>query len=166
MAPFDEALSRQSGDFWMHYYRGLYAYHLQHPRDALADFSACIALAPERGECYYNRALAHVSLGQTESALRDYDQALRLEPHLARAAFNRGALHLEAKHYAQARADFQRALRDGIDPATIHYHLALVAVAEDDRQAARSHLDEALRHNASHEQARHLREILKPRAIP
>jgi tetratricopeptide (TPR) repeat protein len=163
-APFDEAVSRQPDDFWIHYYRGLNSYHLQRPRDALADFSACIALAPERGECYYNRALAHVSLDQKEDALRDYDQALRLEPHLARAAFNRGALHFQAKHYAQARADFQRALRDGIDPATAYYHLALVALAEGDRRTARSHLEEALRHNPNHEQARRLRETEESRS--
>src|SRR5262245_18835141 len=83
-APFDESLSRQPSDFWVHYYRGLHYYHSQRPRDALTDFNACIALAPECGECYYNRALAHVCLGQEESALRDYDQAFRLEPHLAR----------------------------------------------------------------------------------
>src|SRR5262249_7078872 len=112
-APFDESLSRQPSDFWVHYYRGLHHYHSQRPRDALTDFNACIALAPECGECYYNRALAHVSLGQEESALRDYDQALRLEPHLAPAPFNRGLLHLQTKHYDQARADLQQALQDG-----------------------------------------------------
>jgi serine/threonine protein kinase len=158
MVSLDESHARQADDFWVHYYRGLYFYHLQRPRDALADFNACIALAPERSECYYIRALAHASLDQTESALRDYDQALQLEPHLARAAFNRGILHLQDKHYEQARADFQRALRDGVDPATIHYHLALVALAEGDPRTAHSHLEEALRYNPNHEQARRLHE--------
>jgi tetratricopeptide (TPR) repeat protein len=139
---------------------------LQRAGDALADFSVCVALAPDRAECYYNRALAHVALDHREAALQDYDQALRLEPRVGRASFNRGVLHLQANHGEQARADFRRALRNGIEPATIHYHLALVALAEDDREAAQASLDEALRHNPGHEQARELREALKPPAHP
>src|SRR5205085_9796284 len=95
--------------------------------DAVAAFRACIALEPQRAECYYNRALATAALKDPQNALRDFDRALELNPELAAAYLNRGVLHFQAKEYARARADLNEALAHGADPGLVKQNLALVA---------------------------------------
>ena len=107
--------------------------------DACAAFRTCIALAPEAGECYYNRALAHEALGRSGPAFSDYGRALELDPGLTAAALNRGLLCYKAGRHRDAIADFQHALRSTSGREAlgqIHYNLALAYLAAGDRSSA------------------------------
>jgi serine/threonine protein kinase/Flp pilus assembly protein TadD len=153
---FDRALDDEPQNFWAEFYRGLCAYRLEQYDDAAAAFHACVTLAPRRAECYYNRGLAYAQLGERQRALRDFDRALQLDARLAAAALNRGMLHYQEHRYADAAADLRRALDDGADPALVHYNLALVSLAQKDRDAARSHLVQALSADPQYGPAREL----------
>jgi tetratricopeptide (TPR) repeat protein len=93
--------------------------------------------------------------------LHDYDRALQLAPRLAEAALNRGLLHYQEKRYPQAAANLELALKLGIDPAVGSYNLALIHLAQGDGAAALESLQEAVRHNPGHKEARELRERLE-----
>ena len=57
--------------------------------------------------------------------------------------------------------DARQALRHGADPATVHYDLALVHRARQDRAAALASVEEALRHNPTYSDALRLRDDLR-----
>ena len=56
----------------------------------------------------------------------------------------------------------QRALDLGVDPAVVHYDLALVNVARGERTLALTHVRQALQHRPGHEEARKLQKTLQP----
>jgi tetratricopeptide (TPR) repeat protein len=153
----------QPDAFWPNFYQGKCAYRLQHWDQALAAFSICIALAPDNADCYYNRALVHTALRQPDKAIDDYGLALKHNPRLASAALNRGTLYYQKNQLAESATDLRRALACGADAATTLYNLALVQLAQRDRQAAVGSLEQALRQNPDHNEARELRERLQGR---
>ena len=81
-AAFERALALRPQDFWANFYQGVCAYRLRRFEDAVNAFRVCVALAPDRAECYYNRALAHAALGHVGPAGLDHDRATRLDPAL------------------------------------------------------------------------------------
>jgi serine/threonine protein kinase/tetratricopeptide (TPR) repeat protein len=159
-AELERAADLRPQDFWAHFYRGVCAYRQRQYDAAVHSFGVAVALAPGSAECYYNRALAYAARGKYDRALADYDRALALAPRLAAAELNRGVVHYQEGRYARALADLEAALRDGTEPATAHYNLALVCLALHDETATRRHLDQALQHDPTHEDARSLRERL------
>jgi serine/threonine protein kinase/tetratricopeptide (TPR) repeat protein len=163
---FERALELRPQELWPNYYRGLCAYRLGRYEDAARAFHACVALAPTCADCFYNRALAHEALGQAAPALRDYDRALQLAPHLAAAALNRGMLHYREGRHPEAVADLHRALDKGADPALVHYNLALVQLAREDRSAAETSLRSVLQQNVEHPLARELLHYLQYESHP
>jgi serine/threonine protein kinase len=82
-AAFERALALRPQDFWPNFHQGVCAFRQGHYQDAVSAFRVCIALAPDRAECFYNRALAYAALGQTPKASWDYDRAGQLDPSLA-----------------------------------------------------------------------------------
>jgi tetratricopeptide (TPR) repeat protein len=110
-----------------------------------------VALAPQSAECWYNRGQAHAQLGRTAEALEDYDTALSLDARLAPALLNRGVLHYQGKRYAQALADLQAALDTGLDPAVGWYNIAVVQLAQGNREEARSSVKKALERSPMHQ---------------
>src|SRR5439155_5329705 len=107
------------------------------------------------------RALAYQALGRSDRALYDYDAALQLDPQLGVAALNRGILHGREKRYAEACADLERALQSGVDPATVHYNLALLYLAQDQRSRALACLERTLQQQPTHKEARELYDRLQ-----
>jgi tetratricopeptide (TPR) repeat protein len=85
-AAFERALALRPQDFWPNFHQGICAFRQGHYQDAVNAFRVCVALVPDRAECFYNRALAHAALGHTAEASRDYERALQLDPGLARSA--------------------------------------------------------------------------------
>lgn len=71
--------------------------------EALADFDAALALAPDLAEAYNRRAMAHFDLGNYPAALGDLQEALRRDPR-----------HFNAfqtlSRIAEAREDWKGAL--------------------------------------------------------
>jgi tetratricopeptide (TPR) repeat protein len=162
----ERALELQPRALWPNFYKGRCAHRLGRHDDAVVAFSVCVALAPDSAWCLANRALAHAELGRPERALRDYDRALRLDPTLAGAALGRGVLHYRARRYGEALADLERARANGLDGAPLHYNLALVHLARQDRRAARRSLRQALLQDPQHAQARRLLALLVPSGKP
>jgi tetratricopeptide (TPR) repeat protein len=130
--------------------------------DAVLAFTFCAGRAPQVPACfYYNRGLASVGLHRTDRAVQDFDRALELDPGLAEAALNRGILHLQNKRLIRAEGDFRRALENGADPGLVHYNFALLSLAHNDRGGALAHLEQSLKFNGRHKQARELYEMLQ-----
>ncbi len=156
-----QAVALQPDGLWPNFCEGVCAFRRGCYDDAVAAFSACVPLAPGSAECFCNRGLAYGRLGRVDRALADFDLALELAPMLAAAALSRGTLHFQEKRFEQAALDFQRALEGGADPASVHFNLALIHQARNDRDAARRSLEQALRHNPQHKAALELASHLK-----
>jgi tetratricopeptide (TPR) repeat protein len=154
------AVALQPRDFWPWFYSGLAAFRQKRLDDSVTAFTVCIALNPASAECYYNRGLAQAARGQAGLARTDYDRALELDQTLAAALLNRGVLHLRENHLADAADDLTRALSLGADAALAHYNLALVCKARRDQSAALTHVEEVLRRQPDHSEARALRQRL------
>jgi eukaryotic-like serine/threonine-protein kinase len=150
---FQRAVDLEPGDFWPNFYQAVCAYRRGEYAASLTAASVCVALSPKRAECFFNRALAEQALGNSERALRDLDLALKLDPTLAVVEFQRGKVLSDERRFADAKRDFESAMRHGAEPASVHYQLALVHLAEQDRQAARASLGQALQHNRHYEPA-------------
>jgi serine/threonine protein kinase/tetratricopeptide (TPR) repeat protein len=163
---FDHAVELRPQDFWPWFGKGLCAHQRHCPAEAVLAFSVCIALAPDRAACYYNRAQALAAHGDFAAALRDFDRALQLDPRLAAAALGRGALHLQQRDLAKAEVDFQLALTLGANPAAVHYNQALVHQARQEFAAALARLESALQHDPNHSASRALHFLLQKQLGP
>ncbi|MHB1556559.1 MAG: protein kinase domain-containing protein, partial [Isosphaeraceae bacterium] len=82
---FERALELRPQDVWPNFHQGVCAFRRGRYDEALIAFRVCVALAPDRAECYYNRALALAALRQDAKAARDFDHAGALDPNLADA---------------------------------------------------------------------------------
>ncbi|MDR3638012.1 MAG: serine/threonine-protein kinase [Isosphaeraceae bacterium] len=143
---FDHTVRLKPGDFWSNFYRGLCAFQLRRPADAIAAFSACIAIR-DKAECYYNRALAYQDLDRPQDAIDDYSMALQHDPQLTAAALNRGILAYKAHRYRDALVDFERALATASSRAMggqIRTNLALAERELGNLDAAREHAEKAV----------------------
>jgi tetratricopeptide (TPR) repeat protein len=149
----DRAVMLQPDGIWPNFYKGICSYRLKEYQDASLAFTACIALAPKVAGCFYNRALAYAAQGRSREALRDFDRAIELDNGLAVASLNRGLVHLREKNLLQAEADFVQALENGADPGHVHFDLALLNLARNDRKSAISHLQKTRRFNPGDQQA-------------
>jgi serine/threonine protein kinase/tetratricopeptide (TPR) repeat protein len=139
-----KAVEQRPQDFWPNFYQGVCAYRRGRPAEAEAAFRVGIALAPAKAEAYYHRALARAAQGDDEGAIQDYGQALARDPRLGEAALNRGVLEYRQQRYAAALADLNQALDCGCAPARVHYTLALIHLARQDRELARASVERAL----------------------
>jgi serine/threonine protein kinase/Flp pilus assembly protein TadD len=142
---FDRTVRLQPGDFWPNFYRGLCAARSGRPADAVAAFSASIAIR-SKAECYYNRAVAYEALGRVGDATEDYSEALARDPKLAAASLNRGILAYKARRYHDALADFERAVASATHRSVrgqAYYNLALTQQALGDTAAARDNATRA-----------------------
>jgi tetratricopeptide (TPR) repeat protein len=148
-----EAVALEPQGCWPNYYFGLCASRLNHWEDAALAFSVCIGAAPELAGLYFNRAVALEKTHRDLVALGDYGRALELDPTMAAAALNRGMLQFRLKRYGEARSDLQTAARLGADPATVHYDMALIDLAQGDRESAAANLRRALDRAPAHPEA-------------
>lgn len=94
-AEFQQAIDLEPNAFWPHFHQASCCYRREDFSRAVIAASVCIALAPDRGECFYNRALAQQALGERSRALSDFNRALELTPTLTVAEQARDKL-LEA----------------------------------------------------------------------
>ncbi|WP_182315577.1 tetratricopeptide repeat protein [Streptomyces sp. SCUT-3] len=108
-----------------------------HYEQALADYRAAVALAPEARRAHHGRGVAHVLVGRYDDALADFERVLDLAPDDARALADRAEIHRQAHRYDEASADYDRAVDLAPDDAWI------LAGRGQARQAAGRH-DDAL----------------------
>lgn len=114
---------------------------------ALAEKKLAVAYAyvPENSETLF--ALGNLRFAQNDSpaAQSFYRAALNLDPQHKGAFNNLGVIALEAKEYGEAEKWFRRA--EDVDPrnAKTHFLLAKALLGRNDRQAARTEIEMALR---------------------
>ncbi len=163
---FKEAIRLEPGGLWPNYYYGVCAYRLNRAKEALEAFSVCLGAASRttstsgnpntkriQAQILYNRALAHAATEAIPEAIEDYSSVLNLDPDMGKAALNRGVLHYKRQMYEQATADLERALNLNAPPAVVHYNLALVYSAQNNRDAALVHARKAQEHEPSNKDA-------------
>ncbi len=75
---FRLAITLSPDHFWYQFYAGVVAFRLRNYSDAISAFGACIALEPQRAQCYYNRGLAFSANKQSDRAETDFARAQRL----------------------------------------------------------------------------------------
>jgi serine/threonine protein kinase len=92
-AAFERALALRPQDLWPNFHQGVCAFRLGRYHDAVNAFRVCVALAPDRAECFFNRAVAHAALSHPVEASRDYARAFSLDPTLAATPLGRGVSH-------------------------------------------------------------------------
>jgi tetratricopeptide (TPR) repeat protein len=147
-AQLKRALANERGGLWPNFYLGICNYRLGRFAESAQNFTVCTTLSPSAG-CFFNRALAYAGLGSPELALRDVEQARELDVEFARAALN------------QAAADWQRALDGGANPASAHFHLALICLAQKDQAGAIAHLEQGQESGLNQPQASGLLKSLR-----
>jgi serine/threonine protein kinase/tetratricopeptide (TPR) repeat protein len=163
-----EAVNLEPSGLWPNYYKGLCAFRLKQYLDARDAFSVCVGAGSRYAsnlaiaKIFYDRALAYAESGNANGARTDYDHALALDPTLGVAAFNRGILNFKERHYPEAQRDLKQALNNGVDPATVHFHIALAYEAQNEREAALASLRRALQYEPGHQEARQLLNRLQP----
>lgn len=144
---FQKAVDRAPHDFWVNFWQADCAWRKGDSNEALDALRVCIALAPDRAQCYYNRGVILAALQRTDAALRDFDRALALEPDLAPALFERGKLRGLQGKLDLAAADLEHAIYAGAPAAATHVELARIHLARKDRAAASRAVQSALRAN-------------------
>jgi tetratricopeptide (TPR) repeat protein len=84
-------------------------------RQAVADYTAAIALDPSDARAYHYRGISHKFLDNFSEAVADCSQAIRLDPQNARAYNERGAARSYLDEYDLAIRDYTSAIR--LDPS-------------------------------------------------
>ncbi len=118
-------------------------------KEAVRDYDAALAIdalsARTRAVALYNRGLAWRALGKPARAVEDFTSAIYLDPVFAQAYYSRATVLFRFGQNVFARADFEKALKYGHpQPHLVHYGLALVDLALDEREKAQAELQAAL----------------------
>jgi tetratricopeptide (TPR) repeat protein len=140
----DHAGANSVGQLRSRVVRGNLHWRAEQFGQALADFTAALAMDPQHGDALVGRALTHQHMGNVEDALADLNQAICSRPNRAWDHVLRGRLNVMAGRSAEALADFDRALE--LDPEQ-DWALASRAElhsAEARHQEALADLDRAL----------------------
>ena len=78
---------------------------------AIADYSAFLAIHPDDANVLHLRGLAYEQLGQPERARQDYQQAVALDPHLPDVYINRGIEFAKMGNFHQSIASLTNGIR-------------------------------------------------------
>jgi tetratricopeptide (TPR) repeat protein len=98
------------------YHRAIVFTKLNLLPQAIADYSAAIAVNPSFYDAYNNRGVLLERQGQDDKALADYNAAIALRPSNVQAYINRGLVLERTGQIDKALADFDRAI--ALDPVS------------------------------------------------
>jgi tetratricopeptide (TPR) repeat protein len=93
--------------------------------EAIAQYQAAIAIAPDYAEAHNNLGNAYAAGGQLPEAVSEYRLAIKLNPDYAEAHYNLANV-LADDHPQDAIAEYQAALRARADYSEAHNNLGLV----------------------------------------
>lgn len=113
------------------------------PHAASDEARGALSIDPELAQAHLELGSALAATGSLDAAMASIREALRIAPELQTA-------HLALANLLQVRGDLPAAVehyRSGLDaaPAPTHLRLGLILAAQGARDAARGHLEEALR---------------------
>ncbi len=95
--------------------RGLIKARLSDTNGAMTDYNAALAVNPELGDAYVNRAALNLSLKRYDAARNDVTRGMQAgADNMAAAYFTRGAIADDQGNAQAAYADYKQAL--AIDP--------------------------------------------------
>jgi serine/threonine protein kinase/lipoprotein NlpI len=159
---FKSAIHLEPGGLWPNYYEGICTYRLGRPKEALPAFSVCVGAAGQgtdrtvKAQILFDRALAYSGVGADREAFEDYTRALELDSTMGKSSLNRGLLYFKFKNYNQAIDDLNVALANSVPPAVVHYNLALIYQAQNQRDAAMASARRVLEYEPNHKEAQTL----------
>lgn len=85
--------------------------------EAVADYTRCLELAPERTRARFNRAVLYRIQGRLAEALEEFTEISRLQPDQEAPIYHRGLVHLGLERYERAIEDFTRTVELNPDHA-------------------------------------------------
>lgn len=109
--PLKRAIEQDSSDSASIYNRGQVYRNLGKYKEAIADYTRYLELAPDDVEIYlvyYNRGICYNAAGEYDSAIADLDQAITLRSSYHKSFLERGDAYLNRAH----EGDCDRALSD------------------------------------------------------
>lgn len=114
---------------------------------AITNFSRVLALEPENGEAYFNRAIARDTLGDKPGALTDYSEAIRINPEDPDGYYSRANVRTDIYDYQGALVDLAKALELKPDLSDAYSLRAAVRVSLEDYKGAIEDANKAIKLN-------------------
>ncbi len=125
--------------------RGIAQYKRGAYNEAVADFSAVIALEPKNVAAYVNRAGAYQSKRDYARALADYDSAAALDPKHPWIFLERGNAYKAKRDFVHARQDYDEAIRLNPGVSTFFRRRGELRKDQGDFAGASADLDAAIK---------------------
>lgn len=110
---------------------------------AVALFTAAIALDSSNPEIFCNRGMAYRSWGKLELAIKDFDEALKLKADHVEARYRRGFCYFELKNFKLAKEDFATTLEKDPNHVWAYYLRGRIHMAVKKYDRARKDFQEA-----------------------
>lgn len=149
-----EATRRDPRNFSAWLVQGNCHYKLGQTADAIACYSACIALRPTYYGGWLNRGIVYLdALKQYDWARADFDQVIAQRPDLPDAYINRALTYQAQGKLKAALADFDAALERGTTRTRIYFLRARVRANLKDKTGAEKDFEEAMRLEPQDEQS-------------
>jgi tetratricopeptide (TPR) repeat protein len=114
-----------------------------HEADAVASYSACIALRPDFAGGWFNRGLAYLRKRDYDEAEADFTRAAKLRPRWTEAYVHRALAREGQRRYPEALEDLDRAVELGAPSTRVYYMRAALRSSLGDRGGALRDLAEA-----------------------
>jgi serine/threonine protein kinase/Flp pilus assembly protein TadD len=109
---FAAAVELRPNDFWAWFQSARCEFELGRMDEALAAAKVCVALSPERPECYYNRGLCYAALRRDQEALADFSRALKMGSAPSEVHYQIARLHLARNDIVSARKSLNQSLAE------------------------------------------------------
>jgi serine/threonine protein kinase/Flp pilus assembly protein TadD len=109
---FAAAVESRPNDFWAWFQLARCEFELGRMDEALAAAKVCVALAPKRPECYYNRGMCYAALRRDQEALTDFQHALQRGSPPSEVHYQIARLHLARNDIVSARKSLDQSLAE------------------------------------------------------
>jgi tetratricopeptide (TPR) repeat protein len=109
---FAAAVELRPNDFWTWFQSARCEFELGRMDEALAAAKVCVALSPQRPECYYNRGLCYAALRRDQEALADFGRALKMGSPPSEVHYQIARLHLARNDIVSARKSLNQSLAE------------------------------------------------------
>ncbi len=140
--------------YWSHFQHADCAMRAKRPREALAQYGACIGLRPDIAWAYHNLGLIYGADKDFQLALEQFDLAVRCDARLASAHSNRGAVLKELKRYDDAVAACTEAIRLGMHAPKPYCNRGSARIHLGDRAGAIEDFKKAIKLDPNFDEAK------------